>query len=43
MTLIRMHADRILDTLHVAMITYAMYFYMVLNFADPLIILQPVW
>ncbi|TFY55126.1 hypothetical protein EVJ58_g8443 [Rhodofomes roseus] len=25
------------------MITYAMYFYMVINFADPLIVLRPVW
>ncbi|KAH9840605.1 uncharacterized protein C8Q71DRAFT_415261 [Rhodofomes roseus] len=33
----------ILDTLHAAMITYAMYFYMVINFADPLIVLRPVW
>jgi len=33
----------ILDTLHAAMITYSMYFYVVLNFADPSIVERPVW
>jgi len=33
----------ILDGVHVALITYSMYFYMVLNFANPLIIEKPIW
>ena len=35
--------DRVMDTVHVVFITYAMYFYMVLNFANPLIVERPVW
>ena len=37
------HVYRVMDTVHVVFITHAMYFYMVLNFANPLIVERPVW
>ncbi|KAI0721766.1 hypothetical protein C8Q72DRAFT_77896 [Fomitopsis betulina] len=33
----------ILDSVHVAFVTYTMYFYMILNFGKPAIVEQPVW
>ncbi|KZT03057.1 uncharacterized protein LAESUDRAFT_705224 [Laetiporus sulphureus 93-53] len=33
----------IFDSLHVSLITYSMYFYMVTNYADPFIVERPVW
>ncbi|CCM02726.1 uncharacterized protein FIBRA_04833 [Fibroporia radiculosa] len=33
----------ILDSLHIALITYSLYYYVVLKFGDPLAILEPSW